>query len=116
VVDDEPDFCAVVRELLRRDQIDVVPAHNAEEAISLLKRETPDLIMTDVLMPGSDGLTFLRRLRSDPAWSRIPALVVSACALHETRSAAFEAGADAFLSKPFSICDLRAAIERHLDG
>ncbi len=114
VVDDEPDFCAVVGELLRRANMEVHKAYSVEEALALLKEITPDLILADVMMPETDGLVLIRRLRSHPQWKRIPTIVVSARVRYSDRSAALRAGADAFLPKPFSIRELRAAIDTYL--
>lgn len=110
VVDDEPDFCQVVREILSIDGMLVSEAHSVTQALATLARHTPDLVLTDVMMPEIDGLEFVRSLRSQPLWSRIPAVVVSARVLSEDREAALRAGANAFLPKPFSARELRDTI------
>ena len=110
VVDDDPTFCAIMAEILRMYQAQVYTAYSAEEAMRLLQCVTPDLILTDVMMPEIDGLTFVRRVRSEPQQPRIPIIIVSAGVSHREQVAAMQAGADQFLSKPFSIVDLRAAV------
>jgi CheY-like chemotaxis protein len=85
-------------------------ANGAEQAFDLLQSERPDLILTDLMMPEIDGLTFIRQLRATPAQARIPTIVVSALVLAKERIAAAQAGADAFVAKPFSINQLRAVI------
>jgi len=114
VVDDEPDFCTVVGELLSACNYFVYKAYSAMEAFQLLDQVRPDLILADVMMPEVDGLALLRRLRQDPNWTGIPTIVVSARVRHEDRMAAMLAGADAFIAKPFTAKQLTAAIESFL--
>ena len=114
VIDDEPDFCTVVSELLGIADVRVSKAHNAGEAISLLEQATPDLILTDVMMPGMDGLDFVRHVRADPDLRTIPTIVVSARVRPEDREAARLAGADGFLAKPFTWRQLLRTIDPYL--
>jgi CheY-like chemotaxis protein len=110
VVDDDSAYCTIIRELLVRHGYQVRLAYGADQALDLLQRERPDLILADLMMPEVDGLTFLKQLRQSPAQRRIPTIVVSALVLAKERLAAVQAGADAFVAKPFSINQLRAAI------
>jgi CheY-like chemotaxis protein len=114
VIDDEPDFCTVVSELLGIADVRVHQAHNAGEAIRLLEQATPNLILTDVMMPGMDGLDFVRHVRSDPDLRAIPTIVVSARVRPEDREAARLAGADDFLAKPFTWRELLHTIDPYL--
>lgn len=111
VVDDDSSYCTIIRELLVRNGYQVRLAYGAEQAFDLLQRERPDLILADLMMPEVDGLAFIKRLRSSPAQAGIPTIVVSALVLARERAAAALAGADAFVAKPFSINQLRAAID-----
>lgn len=112
VVDDEPAFCTVVCEILRTYGFTAYPALNARQAIALLGDLTPDLILTDVMMPDVDGLSMIRRLRSHPELSEIPTIVLSAKSEPEDLHAAFEAGADACLPKPFTAQELHDLVRR----
>lgn len=114
VVDDDTSFCAIMKEFLKGDGYDVHLAYDVPHALSLLEHLTPDLILADIMMPDIDGLYLIRSLRSKPIWADIPTIVVSARTLPEERSAAKEAGADAFVSKPFSFGDLRTMIHSFL--
>ncbi len=114
VVDDEPTFCSVMGDILHVLGCTVHCAYSAAEALDALETVTPHLILTDVMMPDSDGLSLLRRLRSEPRWAHIPAIVVSAKAMREDAVEARRAGADGWLPKPFSIKDLRDAIRPFL--
>ncbi len=97
-------------EILRMYQAEVYTAPGAEEAIGLLDSVAPDLILTDVMMPEIDGLTFVRRIRSGGPLSAVPIIIVSAGVSQREQAAAMQAGADQFLAKPFSLMDLRAAV------
>ncbi len=112
VVDDEPAFCTVVCEILRTYGFTPYPALNARQAIALLGDMTPDIILTDVMMPDVDGLSMIRRLRSHPELSAIPTIVLSAKSEPEDLNAAFEAGADACLPKPFTAQELHELVRR----
>jgi CheY-like chemotaxis protein len=116
VVDDEPSFCTVLSEILRSFGYFVRQAHDAHHAIELLKKTPPDLILTDVMMPGMDGLTFIRQIRADPTRASIPTIVISAKAQAEDIRASKEAGADACLVKPFSARELREVVHKFLNS
>lgn len=114
LVDDEPDFCSALHDILEAAGYDVHQAATAREALALLDRLQPDLILSDVMMPGMDGLDFLRQVRARPQASRIKAVVVSAKGMPEDIEAARRAGADGYLVKPFSARELRDAVESFL--
>jgi CheY-like chemotaxis protein len=110
VIDDEPALRSVLSTMLEVFGYSVVEAGSATFALSLLEEIKPDLILTDVMMPDMDGLTLIRRMRSEPSWSDIPVLVISAKTTPDDRMAAEMAGASGFLAKPFSAADLKAAL------
>jgi len=110
VVDDDPTFCGIMAEILKMYRARVFIATSAEEAIAILEKMTPDLILTDVMMPEVDGLTFVRQIRAEGPSARVPVIVVSAGVSSREQAAALQAGADSFLPKPFSLKDLQAAV------
>jgi CheY-like chemotaxis protein len=114
LVDDDEAYCTIMRELLVRHGFQVRVAGAAEEALLLVRQERPDIILTDIMMPEVDGLTLIRRLRSNPLGASIPTIVVSALVLARERTAATQAGADAFLAKPFSFSQLSMTIQEVL--
>ena len=116
VVDDEPSFCTVLSEILRSFGYFVRQAYDADHAIELLKVDLPDLILTDVMMPGMDGLTFIRQIRADPKRSSIPTIVISAKSQAEDIAATKRAGADAYLIKPFSARELRDVVHKFINS
>ena len=77
VVDDEEDFVSTVRERLVFEGFEVLEATAGDKAADLLTRETPDLIILDIMMPGMDGLALFRRIRGNPDTARIPVVFVS---------------------------------------
>ena len=88
--------CAVLEELGYRP----VPAGSAEEAARLLQTSRPSLVLTDLHLPGEDGLALTRRLKSDPATASVPVVALTAHTGSAARSAAFAAGCDDFIAKP----------------
>ncbi len=114
VIDDEQSFCEVVAEILMNDGHKVHKAFNAAQAEKILEEVDPELIILDIMMPDTDGLTLVRRLRGSKRFAATPIIVSSAKYLQEDRSAAINSGANAFLSKPFSAMDLRKSIEEVL--
>ncbi len=116
VVDDEPAFCGVMSEILRSFGYEVRFAYNVDQAMAHIQAALPDIILTDIMMPGVDGLSFVRRLQKEPKLARIPIIVVSAKAEGGDIRATKEAGADACLIKPFSAGELRQTITQFLHG
>ena len=110
VVDDERGFCDVVTVILESQGYEVLKAHHANDAFGLLDENTPDLILTDMMMPEIDGVSLIKRLQETPAWADIPVVVVSAYSEPEIQENAFEAGAAGFMSKPFSASELRSTV------
>jgi DNA-binding response OmpR family regulator len=110
VVDDEPPL----RELMvlaLGDGFECIEAGDGASALELLRSESPDLVVLDVMLPDISGLDVLRELRGDPALRATPVVVVSAWQSKPDVDRAFEAGADRFLAKPFPVDDLRLTAE-----
>lgn len=114
VIDDEVAFCDVVCEILNSAGYKSLQAHNAKQAWDVLERVELDIIISDVMMPDTDGLTFIRRLRAEPRWSDLPIIVASAKATAADRQMAIEAGANGYLVKPFSSDELEAVVSETL--
>lgn len=111
VVDDDPLFCSIVEEVLRRQGYQSSIAYSVPEAIEFLKEGVPDLVLTDIMMPEEDGLELVRSLRRDPSLARIPTVVVSARVMEDEQRAALEAGADEFIGKPFTLRNFTELID-----
>ena len=117
VVDDEPQITRVLKTTLSSQGYGVRSASNGEEALNEMKNWPPDLIITDLRMPGIDGLELCRRVRVD---SRIPIIVLSVKGEESIKVQALDAGADDYVTKPFSVNELlarvRAALRRATVG
>jgi PAS domain S-box-containing protein len=114
LADDNADMRNYVRHLLA-DGFEVTAVADGEAALSCARRRVPDLIISDVMMPGLDGFALLRELRADPRTREVPVLLLSARAGEEARVEGLLAGADDYLIKPFSAKELLARINSHLD-
>jgi signal transduction histidine kinase/ActR/RegA family two-component response regulator len=113
VVDDEPDARALVERLLQDCQATVATAASAEEAMHFLDREMPHVIVSDVGMPGTDGYSLMRRIRSrTDAGAVVPAIALTAYVRVEDQARALDAGFQCHLSKPVEAGALLASVER----
>jgi len=113
LVDDNRDMREYVERLLSR-RYDVISAGNGSEGLVAVRAHPPDLILTDIMMPGLNGFEFLRNLRADTATSTIPVILLSARAGEEAESEGLEAGADDYLVKPFTARELMARVGAHI--
>ena len=84
VVDDEPAICVVMGIILKLHGYAVYRAHNVSQAYEYLQESKPDLIVADIMMPGTDGLTMIRQLKAKPELADIPTVVLSALAAEQT--------------------------------
>jgi two-component system phosphate regulon response regulator PhoB len=110
VVDDEVDTQDVLRALLQAAGYVVGTVASGEEAFEVLRKHHADLVVLDWNLPGMSGIEFCRRLRRDPSFSRLPIVFVTAHTSSKDLVAAFEAGADDFVRKPFRAPELKARI------
>ncbi|HEY6031801.1 MAG TPA: response regulator [Gaiellaceae bacterium] len=110
VADDDEDILALVSLRLRRLGYRVAEARDGEAALAEVARERPALVILDLMMPRVDGYGVIRRLRADPETASLPVVVLSARARSADAAAGLEAGADAYLSKPFRAEELAATI------
>jgi signal transduction histidine kinase len=101
VVEDNPQVVQVVHMSLRRE-FKVLAASDGEKALDLVLREQPSLVVTDLMMPGMDGLELTRRLRADERTRHIPILMLTARSAVDDRVAGLDTGVSAYLTKPFS--------------
>jgi PAS domain S-box-containing protein len=111
--DDNADMRIYVSRLLGgRFDLEVLPDGRA--ALDAARAHKPDLVLADVMMPGLDGFALLREIRADPHLSEIPVILLSARAGEEARIEGLQAGADDYLTKPFSSRELLAVVQSHV--
>ena len=113
VVDDNADMRGYLRRLLE-PTYDVTVMATAEDALEAARRDAPDLVLTDVILPGMDGFELLSRLRAFPGTSRVPVVMLSARAGEESAVQGLLRGADDYLVKPFSARELLARVRANL--
>ena len=110
---------AEVRSYLRRHLADtyrLVEASGGRDGLSTARTVEPDLILTDLMMPELDGIELCQQIRADDALARTPVVLLTARAAEEDAVAGLEAGADAYVTKPFSMAELQARLQRLLDA
>lgn len=116
LVDDEPGVRISVKEYLQEvGGFEVQAASNANEALQMLEKQTPDLVISDIMMPQLDGYEFLKKLREDPRFKNLPVIFLTARGMTTDRIKGYQAGVDAYLSKPFEPDELVAMVENLLN-
>lgn len=113
VAEDEDDLRGFIAGILSQTYA-VDSARNGSEALELMKKHRPDLVLTDVMMPGVSGLDLTRTIKQDTSLRNIPVILLTARGENEAALEGFEAGADDFVAKPFHTNVLRARIRAHL--
>ena len=116
LVEDNPDNFELVRFLLERADYQVLEAHNGQMGLDLARRESPDLILMDLSLPGVDGWTAARELKADPKTASIPLLAITAHTLPGDRNRAFESGFNGYISKPINIQNFAEDIAQGLQA
>jgi pilus assembly protein CpaE len=109
-IDDDMIVLKMTAAALGRLGYEVSTAPDGLKGLEAVRAEHPDIVITDVMMPGIDGYEFTRRLRRDPAFAQLPVLILTAQTELEEKLKAFEAGADDYLSKPFEPAELAARL------
>jgi two-component system phosphate regulon response regulator PhoB len=111
VVEDEPQILELVAVNLEHLGHKVLRASSAEEAESSIRAALPDVVVLDWMLPGESGVSFARRLRSDERTKELPILLLTARAMEQDKISGLEAGADDYVTKPFSPKELAARIK-----
>ena len=115
IIDGNADIRSYVHGLLNAEY-SVIEAANGSEGIRKAMKYVPDLIISDVMMPGMDGIECCRRLKSELQTCHIPVILLTACSLDEQRIQGYDGGADSYISKPFSSQLLLARIRNLIDS
>ena len=114
VVDDEPDVVELIGFSLRTRDYEVLTAFNGLDGLLKARRHLPNLIVLDVMMDGMDGLSVCEILRAQPSTKGIPVIILTAATGEMARFNSLAAGADDFVSKPFSPRELVGRVEKLL--
>jgi two-component system, OmpR family, alkaline phosphatase synthesis response regulator PhoP len=116
VVEDDHDIAALLAHSLKKHGFTTSVLHSGAEVVADVRREPPDLLLLDVMLPGRDGLEICRVLRADPATAGVPIILVTARGGEGERIAGLDLGADDYITKPFSpnevVARVRALLRR----
>ena len=115
MVDDEPGLREAVKDYLQESGFTVQVASNAREGWELMQQNTPDLVISDIMMPQVDGYQFLKQVREDPRFKTLPVVFLTAKGMTTDRIQGYHAGVDAYLPKPFDPDELVAIVENLLE-
>jgi DNA-binding response OmpR family regulator len=113
-VDDEPELVDMVKMRLEANDYKVIPAYDGQEALEKAKKESPDLIILDLMLPKMDGYKVCGLLKKDARFAKIPIIIFTARAQQEDMKLGEEVGANAYITKPFEPQVLLAKIKELL--
>ena len=116
ICDDEPYVVESVSYVVRKAGFDVLTAEDGDAALAVVRREKPDLVFLDIMMPGLSGDEVCRRLKNDPSTKQAYVVILTARGQEEDERRAMEMGADEFMTKPFSPRKLRDKLIQILGG
>ncbi|MDE6572208.1 MAG: response regulator [Duncaniella sp.] len=114
LVDDNMEYLEIISNILS-DEYSVITADNGEKALEIIDKENIDLVVSDVMMPGIDGMELCRRIKSDIRRSHIPVILLTAKSAEEYRIEGFELGADDYIAKPFNYQLLKLRIAKFIE-
>jgi DNA-binding response OmpR family regulator len=115
VVDDEVDLVETVRFPLEMEGFDVLVSYNGEDALSQARKEKPDLIILDLMLPKLDGYKVCRLLKFDERYKHIPILMLTAKTQEKDKILGKETGADEYITKPFEMDYLMEKVKAYLN-
>ena len=114
VVEDNGDMREFLARVLSMQGYDFLEAADGEEGLHVARTQNPSLILMDISLPALDGFEATRQLKQDPAMRHIPIIAVTAHARPADEQRALDAGCDGYLSKPYSLRDFLAVVEKNL--
>lgn len=115
IVDDQPEISRLLEIILRREDRQILQAENGQEGIDMARRNQPDLILLDIMMPGEiDGHEVARTLKAEPETAGCTIIAMTAKVREQDRIEALEAGADEYIRKPFDVLELKRRVEELL--
>ncbi len=115
VVDDEPDLVETIRFPLEMEGFNVLVSYNGDDALNQARKENPDLILLDLMLPKLDGYKVCRLLKFDERYKHIPILMLTAKTQEKDKLLGKETGADEYITKPFDIDELMKKVKAYLN-
>src|SRR6201989_586344 len=116
LIEDDADLYALLKYNLEKEGFTMVGAQTGKGAVDLCRRERPDLILLDIMLPDSDGLDICKGVRAHPELAHIPVIFLTARASETDRIVGLELGANDYIVKPFFVRELIARIKIHFRG
>src|SRR3972149_409714 len=114
VVDDEVDLVRTIRFALETEGYHVLVSHNGEDALNLARKENPDLMLLDIMLPKLDGYKVCRLLKFDERYKHIPILMLTAKTQEKDKATGLQTGANEYITKPFDIDELMKKVKVYL--
>jgi len=115
IVDDEVDLVETVRFPLEMEGYHVLVSYNGEDALNQARKENPDLILLDLMLPKLDGYKVCRLLKFDDRYKHIPILMLTAKTQEKDKALGMETGANEYITKPFEMDDLLRKVKAYLN-
>src|SRR5215813_12036956 len=116
LIEDDADLYSLIQYNLEKEAFQFVGSQTGKGAIELCRREKPDLVILDIMLPDSDGLDICKRIRAHPELSHLPIIFLTARASETDRIVGLEIGANDYIVKPFFVRELIARIKIHFRG
>src|SRR3954452_16445741 len=114
IVDDEPTIVELLEEHLRSEGYDTSHAYSGEEALQMLERDVPDLVLLDLMLPGMDGYEVCRLMQKDSRLNHIPVIMLTARSAVQNKVLGYQRGADDYVVKPFDPDELSVRVRAQL--
>src|SRR5215210_388359 len=114
IVDDEPTIVELLEEHLQSEGYDTMHAYSGEEALQVLEKNTPDLVILDLMLPGMDGYEVCRLMQLNPRLNHIPVIMLTARSAVHNRVLGYQRGADDYVVKPFDPDELSVRVRAQL--
>jgi len=102
VIDDEPFILMMIEDKLRRGGLEVVTLRESKNAVDVIRREMPDLIILDWMMPEISGINICKTIKTDPELAKIPVFMLTAKGQEDDEKLGIKSGVDRYITKPFS--------------
>ena len=115
IVDDEPNIVVPIEFLMEQNGYSVLVAGSGEEALEVISKHNPDLVLLDIMLPGIDGYEVCEIIRLDPKWQKIKIIFLPAKGRDVDVAKGMVLGADAYVIKPFSNADIIENVKKLLD-
>jgi CheY-like chemotaxis protein len=113
LVEDEPALRETLKEILELNDFEVAVASSGLEALDAINARIPDLIVSDIMMPGITGFDLIKKVHEQPKLAEIPFIFLSALASREDQNKGLDAGAKGYITKPFKSAELITLIKQH---